>query len=120
VDLLSGLWHVSLEGLFQLGPARIVLGPQHPLLGDQQAGSGPPSVILWNRPSQCDSTSEKFSCCNAGHVLADQVPQVTLPATKLMIGTGRSALRGLDQLGELVSLGLHKVQVAERVWPARG
>jgi hypothetical protein len=47
---------------------------------------------------------------DAGDVLADQFPQVTLPGDEADDREGTGVLE-LDQLGELVPLGLDEVQV---------
>ena len=99
-----------LERLFQLGPARTVLRLQNPLwaiTGRLRSSS----VIVWNRPSQWLSTSEKFSCSDPGHVLADQVPQVPLPGHEADDRHRAFGLAGLDQFGQLVPLGLQKANV---------
>ena len=70
------------------------------------------SVIVWNRPSQWRQHVGEVELLDAGHVLADQFPQVTLPGHEADDRHGAFGLAGLDQLGQLVPLGLHEVQMS--------
>ena len=51
----------------------------------------------------------------AGNVVADSSLRSRCRATKLMIGTGRSGFRDFDQLGQLLSLLVHELQVCRGV-----
>ena len=68
-------------------------------------------VIVWNRPSQWRQHVGEVQLLDPGHVLADQVPQVTLAGHEADDRHRAVGLPGLDQLGQLVPLGLDEAQV---------
>ena len=73
------------------------------------------SVIVWNRPSQCDSTSEKLSCSTPVTFSPIRSRRSRWRATKLMIGTGRSDLRDSTSLASLFPSVWTKPRSAECV-----
>ena len=108
-DLLPHLGRL-LEGFLQFRPAGIVLGAQDPLLGDdrevavlQGDGVEPPLPVR-------EHVGE-VELLDPGHVLADQVPQVTLAGHEADDGDRAIRLPGFDQLRQLVPLGLDETHV---------
>ena len=69
------------------------------------------SVIVWNRPSQWRQHVGEVELLHPGHVVANQVPQITLASHEADDRHRAFGLAGLDQLGKLVPLGLHEAQI---------
>ena len=109
--MISGrTWAVFSKASLQLGPARIVLGLQHPLLGDDREVA----VLQRDRVEPALPVRQhvgEVELLDPGDVLADQFPQVTLAGDEADDRDRAVGLAGLDQLGELVPLGLDEPQV---------
>ena len=86
------------------------LGRKHPLLGDEREVA----VLQGDRVEPAFPVRQhigEVELLDAGDVLADQVAKVTLAGDEADDRHRAVGLPGLDQLGQLVPLGLDEVQV---------
>ena len=95
------------------------LGSENPLLGDDRQVA----VFQRDRVEAALPVREhvgEVELLHPGHVLTDQLPQVTLPGHEADDRDRAIRLAGLDQLGQLVPLGLDEARCRPSAWPARG
>ena len=103
-------WAVFSNASSKLGLARIVLRFENTLLGDQRQVA----VFEGDRVEPAFPMAQhvrEIELVDAGDVLADEFPQVTLPGDEADDRHRAFGLPGLDELGEFVPLGLDEVQI---------